>query len=60
MKRKIEKTEFQLYWIVADLNREVLFVPKQLKAQTALLRGGAARLYFRYKNRYPTFREEVI
>ena len=60
MMKKIERNEFFLNWIVADLRQKILFIPKTVKDNSHRLSRPEASLYFEYKNRYPTFVEVIV
>ena len=60
MTKKIEKNQLYLNWILADLRREILFIPQMVKENAHILSRPEASLYFEYKNRYPTFVEVII
>lgn len=60
MMKKIERNEFFLNWILADLRQEILFIPKMVKDNSRTLSRPEASLYFEYKNRYPTFVEVIV
>lgn len=54
------KNELYLAWIVADLKKKVLFIPKRVKVFSKVLGRGEADLYWEYKNRYPEFSEVIV
>ena len=60
MMKKIECKDLRMCWIVADLQRRVLFIPHLVKENARNLSSHDAALYFEYKNRYPDFDEEII
>ena len=60
MIRKIEKNQLYLNWILADLKQEILFIPQIVKDNSCLLILPEAKLYFEYKNRYPSFVEVIV
>ena len=60
MMKKIERNEFFLNWILADLRQEILFIPKMVKDNSHILSRPEASLYFEYKNRYPPFVEVIV
>ena len=60
MKKKIERNELVLCWILADLRKEILFIPKWVKENSRMLNRAEANLYFEYKNRYPEFAEVIV
>lgn len=60
MKKKVERNELHLCWILADLKKRVLFIPKLVKDNSRILSRGEATLYFEYKNRYPDFAEVIV
>ena len=60
MMKKVERNELRLCWILADLQKRVLFIPKGVKENSRVLGRGEATLYFEYKNRYPDFAEVIV
>lgn len=46
--------------ILADLNRSILFIPKNFINKINNLGTTEATLYRQYKNRYPNFKEEYV
>ena len=60
MMKKVERNELRLCWILADLQKRILFIPKGVKENSKILSRGEASLYFEYKNRYPDFTEVII
>lgn len=60
MMKKIERNEFFLNWILADIRQEILFIPKMVKDNSRTLSRPEAKLYFEYKNRYPNFAEVIV
>jgi hypothetical protein len=60
MKKKVKRNELHLCWILADLKKRVLFIPKLVKDNSRILSRGEAALYFEYKNRYPDFAEVIV
>ncbi len=60
MMKKVERNELRLCWILADLQKRVLFIPVEVKKNSRILSRGEASLYFEYKNRYPDFTEVVV
>ena len=60
MMKKVERNELRLCWILADLQKRVLFIPMEVKKNSRILSRGEASLYFEYKNRYPDFTEVIV
>ena len=60
MMKKVERNELRLCWILADLQKRVLFIPAEVKKNSRILSRGEASLYFEYKNRYPDFTEVIV
>ena len=60
MIKKVERNELHLCWILADLKKKVLFIPKLVMDNSHILSRGEAALYFEYKTRYPDFAEIII
>ena len=60
MLKNIEKNEMCILWILADLQRRVLFIPKMVKENSKILTRAEASLYLEYKTRYPDFKEVII
>ena len=60
MLKTIERNELFLIWIVADIFKECLYIPKMVKDNSRNLSRPEAKLYFEYKNRYPTFAEVIV
>ena len=60
MIKKVERNGLRLCWILADLQKRVLFIPKGVKENSRVLSRGEATLYFEYKNRYPDFAEVIV
>lgn len=60
MKKKIERNEPSVIWVIADFRQQILFVPKMVKDRSRVLGAGESRLYFEYKKRYPTFAEVIV
>ena len=60
MKKHNVSNEMYLISILADLNNEILFIPKVVKENSRNLASQEASLYFEYKNRYPSFSEVII
>jgi hypothetical protein len=58
--KKVTNNKLRLCWIIADVRREILFIPKEVKEYSRILSRGEAALYFKYKNRYPTFAEVIV
>ena len=60
MLKKVERNDLRMCWILADLQRRVLLIPRLVKENARKLSSHDAALYFEYKNRYPDFNEEII
>ena len=60
MMKRIERNELYLNWILADIHKKVLFIPKRVKDYSRTLSRPEASLYFEYKNRYPNFTEVIV
>ena len=60
MLKKVERNDLRMCWILADLQRRVLLIPRLVKENARNLSSHDAALYFEYKNRYPDFNEEII
>ena len=60
MKKVIERNELRVIAIIADLNRSILFIPRAVKEKSRQLSSPEARMYFDYKNHYPSFVEAII
>ena len=60
MKKTIERNELHIIAIIADLNRNILFIPRAVKEKSRQFSSPEARMYFDYKNRYPSFVETII
>ena len=56
----ISKNEKYVISILADLNHNILYIPKAVKYKSRNLTSPEASLYFEYKNRYPSFSEIII
>ena len=59
MMKKVERNELRLCWILADLQKRVLCIPKGVKENSKILSRGEASLYFEYKNRYADCAESL-
>ena len=60
MLKKVERNDLRMCWILADLQRRVLLIPRLVKETARNLSRPDAALYFEYKNCYPDFNEEII
>ena len=60
MMKKVERNEFFLNWILADLKHEILYIPRMVKDNAHILSRPEAKLYFEYKNRYRNFAEVMV
>ena len=60
MLKKVERNDLRKCWILAELQRRVLFIPHLVKENARNLSSHDAALYFEYKNCYPDFNEEII
>ena len=60
MMKKIECKDLRMCWIVADLQRRVLLIPRLVKEHARNLSSPDAALYFEYKNCYSDIAEEII
>ena len=60
MQKTIERNELRVIAIFAGLNRNILFIPRAGKEKSRQLSSPEARMYFDYKNRYPSFVEAII
>lgn len=60
MMKHVKSNKLYTAWIVADLQRKILFIPKIVKDNSKNLSRGEATLYLTYKNCYPDFSEAIV
>ncbi len=59
-KARKDDNELYLIFVVADIRRRELLVPKFVMDRVHILCSGEARLFNEYRNRYPSFKTVVI
>jgi len=60
MKKRNERNEPSVIWVLADIRQQILFVPKMVKDKSRVLASRESSLYFEYKKCYPTFTEVIV